>query len=261
VPSIPLIASSIMSKKLAEGLDGLVLDVKVGRGAFMKDLDGAHRLARLMAGIGATHGTTVVAIPTNMDQPLGRAVGNANEMVESLEVLEGNGPADLIDVVYRLGEEMLVIAGVTADRTAARTRLREAVESGAALEKLIEVVEAQDGDPTPLREPDRFPVADHHYDVTAGSAGFVTRADALDIGVGALRLGAGRERKEDGIDPAVGVLVEVKVGDRVEHGSVLARIAWNERRRFEAALPLVEGAFTIGDTAPEPLTLVYEEVT
>ncbi len=261
VPSIPLISSSIMSKKLAEGLDALVLDVKVGRGAFMKDLDGARRLAETMVGIGASHGTTVVAVLTDMNQPLGRAVGNANEMVESIEVLHGGGPTDLLEVVYRLGSEMLVVTGTAEDRAEARARLEQAVADGSAFDKLVEVVEAQGGDTGHLHHPERFPTADHEHLITASRSGFVSTVDALDIGVGALRLGAGRERTDDGIDPAVGVVVEAKVGDRVSTGDPLARVSWNDRSRFDAALPVIERAFTISDAPPAATALIHEEIT
>jgi pyrimidine-nucleoside phosphorylase len=261
VPSIPLIASSIMSKKLAEGLDALVLDVKVGTGAFMKDLGRARLLAETMVGIGRAAGTGVTALLTDMNQALGRTVGNANEMVESIEVLRGGGPADLVEIVYRLGEEMLLRGGTTDDRSDARSRLEQAVSSGAAFEKLVEVVTAQGGDPAVLHDPARFPTAGNEHVVGAPRSGFVSRADALDIGVAALRLGAGREAKEDVIDPSVGIVVEVNVGDEVEAGRPLARIAWNDSGRLAVAAPLVERAFTIEEGPVDVPPLVYGEVS
>jgi pyrimidine-nucleoside phosphorylase len=260
VPSIPLIASSIMSKKLAEGLDALVLDVKVGRGAFMKQIEDARRLASTMVGIGAGRGTRVGAVITDMNQPLGRAVGNANEMVESIEVLRGGGPPDLRALVLRLGEDMLLAGGAAGGRDEARSRLERAVESGEALAKLVETVEAQGGDPAVIHDPGGFPTAAGEHVVTAPRPGFVHAADALGIAVGALRLGAGRERKEDDIDPSAGVLVEVKIGDRVDAGDPLARIAWNDRERLAAAVTAIEPAFEIGDEPRPPATLIYEEV-
>ena len=258
VPSIPLIASSIMSKKLAEGLDALVLDVKVGRGAFMKDLDRARLLAETMVGIGRSVGTPVVAVLTDMNQPLGRAVGNANEIVEAIEVLKGGGPPDLVEVCYRLTEEMLVLGGIEADRPAARRRLQEAISSGAAFEKLEQVVEAQDGDPRVLHDPSLLPRAGHEEVVTAPRDGYVARIDAFDIGTAALRLGGGRERKEDAIDPAVGLSVEVKVGDRVETGQPLAVVAWNNGGKLADSLPMITAAFEISDQLGTPL--VYGEL-
>jgi pyrimidine-nucleoside phosphorylase len=261
VESIPLISSSIMSKKLAEGLDGLVLDVKVGRGAFMKRPEESRTLAETMVGIGHSYGTPVRALLTDMNQPLGAEVGNACEVVESVEVLKGGGPADLVEVTYRLGEEMLVLGGVAANRVEARARLQAAVASGAAFEKLVEVVEAQGGDPAVIHDPSRLPVAPHRHEVTAARGGYLTRCDALDLGVAAMRLGAGRERKEDAIDPGVGLRVMAKVGDPVEKGQPLVRLAWADSGRLAQALPLVERALEIGEERPAPPPLIHGEVS
>jgi pyrimidine-nucleoside phosphorylase len=261
VESIPLISSSIMSKKLAEGLDGLVLDVKVGRGAFMKHPEESRTLAETMVGIGRSYGTPVRALLTDMNQPLGAEVGNACEVVESVEVLRGGGPADLVEVTYRLGEEMLVLGGVAADRTEARARLQGAVASGAAFEKLVEVVEAQGGDPAVIHDPSLLPVAPHHHEVPAARSGYLTRCDALDLGVAAMRLGAGRERKEDAIDPGVGLRVLAKVGDPVEKGQPLVRLAWADSGRLAQALPLVERALEIGEERVAPPPLIHGEVS
>jgi thymidine phosphorylase len=167
VPAIPLIASSIMSKKLAEGLDALVLDVKVGRGAFMKDGDRARELARVMVGIGRSYGVSTVALLTDMSQPLGREIGNASEVSESIEVLRGGGPADLLEVTYRLGEEMLLAAGIHRDHFGARAMLEARVKSGAAFDKLVETVLAQGGDPTVLEDPSLLVRAPHQEMVVA----------------------------------------------------------------------------------------------
>jgi pyrimidine-nucleoside phosphorylase len=258
VPSIPLIASSIMSKKLAVGLGALVLDVKVGRGAFMKDLDRARLLAETMVGIGKARGTPVVAVLTDMNQPLGRMVGNANEIAESVEVLRGGGPHDLVEVIYRLGEEMLLIAGVESKRADARERLEKAISSGAAMEKLEQVTIAQGGDPAVLHDLSLLPRAANEQVVIARESGYIARIDAFDIGTAGLRLGAGRERKEDDIDPAVGLAIEVKTGDEVAAGQPLARIYWNDESRLADALPLTEGAFEISSQLGTPL--IYGEV-
>lgn len=258
VPSIPLIASSIMSKKLAVGLGALVLDVKVGRGAFMKDLDRARLLAETMVGIGKAHHTPVVAILTDMNQPLGRMVGNAVEIAESIDVLHGGGPRDLVEVVYRLAEEMLILAGIEANRADARARLQAAISSGAAFEKLEQIVVAQGGDPSALHDLSKLPTAQNEHAVRAQQGGYVARIDAFDIGTAALRLGAGRERKEDEIDHAVGLAVEVKVGDEVESGEPLAQIYWNDDAKLANALPMVDGAFEISEHLGTPL--VYGEV-
>jgi pyrimidine-nucleoside phosphorylase len=260
VPSIPLIASSIMSKKLAEGLDGLVLDVKVGSGAFMQDIGDARRLAETMLAIGASHGTTVVALITDMSQPLGREVGNASEIRESVEVLKGDGPADLTEVTMCLGAEMLVLGGIDPDPDAARARLAESVASGAAFAKLCEVTAAQGGDIAVLEDPSLLPVAEHHHAVTASRDGYVLRADARDIGVGAMRLGAGRATKDDEIDPAAGTTVAVKVGDRVAAGDTLATLHFGSDAGLAAAIELTGRAFEIGDDPVAAPPLIHEEV-
>ena len=260
VPSIPLISSSIMSKKLAEGLDALVLDVKTGRGAFMKDLSDARVLAATMVGIGRAHGTAVTAVITDMSQPLGREVGNACEIVESVDMLRGGGPADLVEITYTLAEHMLVMVGIAPDRADARARLEQSVRSGAALAKLVEVVEAQGGDPAVLENTALLPSADNELVISAVRSGVVSRCDALDLGVAASRLGAGRATKEDTIDPGVGLTVEVKIGDPVAPGDLLLRIRWNDPRRLEDALALTEGAIVVDDGQAVPPTLIYEEV-
>jgi len=260
VPSIPLIASSIMSKKLAEGLDALVLDVKVGSGAFMKDIARSRELARTMVGIGASYGTPVSALITDMSQPLGAAVGNANEIAESVEVLRGGGPSDLVEITYRLGVEMLLMAGVAGDRAAARVQMQRAVSDGRAFAKLEEVVVAQGGDPAVLHDTSLLASAPEETVVTAARGGVVTRCDALDLGVAAVRLGAGRATKEEQIDPGVGFTVCAKVGDEVAPGDPLVRIRWREQRRLAEAMPLVERALVIGDGPATPPPLVHEEV-
>ena len=260
VPSIPLISSSIMSKKLAEGLDALVLDVKVGRGAFMKNLEDARLLAETMVGIGAVRGTPVTALLTDMSQPLGDEIGNASEIAESVAVLRGEAPYDLTEVTYRLCEEMLLMGGITDDRADARARLEKAVSSGAAFEKLVEVVVAQDGDPSVLEDTTRLPKAPNETVFAAPRAGVLSRCDALDLGVAALRLGAGREKKEDDIDPGVGITVPVGIGDTVEEGQPLATLVWSEEGRLGNAMQLVERAFEIGDEPVEAPPLVYGEV-
>lgn len=260
VPSVPLIASSIMSKKLAEGGDGLVLDVKVGRGAFMKTMDDARELARTMVGIGTAHGTTTVATFTAMDQPLGREVGNANEIAESIDVLEGRGPADLTEVVMHLAAEMLVIAGVAADLESAADRLEEAVSSGAALDRFARVIAAQEGNPAVIQDRALLPRAPHTHRITAERSGYVTGCDALAIGIAGVRLGAGRRSKEDEIDPGVGITLHHKVGDRVDARDTLAEVRYGSEAKLQAALPLLEQAWTLGDAAPVPGPLILGHI-
>ena len=260
VPSIPLISSSIMSKKLAEDLDGLVLDVKVGGGAFMKHEAGARKLAETMVGIGAAHGTKVVAILTDMNQPLGTTVGNALEIHESLDILTATGPADTTEVVFKLGAEMLMLGGLAGTEGEARDAMAGAVESGAALKRFAEVVEAQGGDPRALEDRSLLPVAANTMELPAPRAGFVSRCDALDIGTAAVRLGAGRARKEDDVNPAVGLVIHHKLGAKVASGESLATIHYDDQSRLDAALPLLEGAWSIAASAPTPAPLVIGDV-
>lgn len=260
VPSIPLISSSIMSKKLAEGIDGLVLDVKVGRGAFMREMAGARELAETMVAIGKAHGTATAALITDMSQPLGRAVGNASEIAESVDVLRGGGPADIVEIVYALAAEMLVLGGAVDDPAQARTQLEEAVTTGRAFDKLVEVVDAQGGDPAVLNDTSLLATADGESVVTADRDGVVDRCDALDIAVAAMRLGAGRTTMEDAIDPAVGLTIEVKVGDTVSAGDALARIHYNDAAGLDDALALARRAITVGDGPADPPTLIHEEI-
>ncbi len=260
VASIPLIASSIMSKKLAEGLDALVMDVKVGRGAFMREEAAARELAETMVGIGNAAGIQAVAVLTAMDQPLGDEVGNANEIAESIEVLRGGGPADLLEVVYRLGREMLLLGGITTDPKEADRLLERAVASGDAALKFQEVVAAQGGDPEVVSDPGLLPAAGFTAEIPAGADGYVTRLDALAVGKAAVRLGAGRAAKEDAVDPAVGITLLAKEGDLVEEGDPLARVAYNDEDRLGAAKALLERAWKIGDEPPAPQPIVIGEV-
>ena len=256
VPSIPLISSSIMSKKLAEGLDGLLLDVKTGSGAFMQDLDRARDLARTMVGIGDRHGVNTVALITRMDQPLGREVGNANEMRESIDVLRGEGPPDVVELTLAFGEVMLELGGLEDGRS----RLKDAITSGAALQKLADVVEAQGGDPAVIHDTSLLPAAPHVDVIEAGSDGFVTRCDALTVGTVATRLGAGRERKEDEVDPGVGITVEAKIGEAVTRGQPLATIRHSDPARYSAQRDSLLGAWEIGHEQPDLETLIVERI-
>ncbi|MGH8913117.1 MAG: thymidine phosphorylase [Acidimicrobiia bacterium] len=256
VSSLPLIASSIMSKKLAEGLDGLVLDVKTGSGAFMKDIQGSRELARTMVDIGTRHGVRTTALITWMGQPLGREVGNANEMRESIDVLRGEGPQDVIELTMALGEVMMELAGVEGGRGA----LSGAIESGRALQKLIDVAVAQGGDPSVIESPELLPSCAHEAVITAPRDGFVTACDALTIGVAATRLGAGRERKEDTIDPGVGITLEAKIGDSVDAGQPLARVRYSDPSRWASQEKTLSSAWSIADTPPPTQDLIIERI-
>jgi pyrimidine-nucleoside phosphorylase len=258
VASIPLISSSIMSKKLAEGLDALVLDVKFGSGAFMTDIDRARELAETMVAIGKSHGVDTVALMTDMNTPLGRQVGNANEIVESIEVLRGEGPDDLTEVTMELGVQMLLQTGVASDADAARADLQRCIDDGSALEKFMEVVEAQGGDPAAIENPDLLPSTGKHWTIEAKRTGYVSVCDARSIGVAGMRLGAGRARKEDTIDPAVGITVLAKPGDEVEVGTPLAVLEYRHQARLDEALRILDDSWTITEDAPEPTPLILD---
>lgn len=260
VESIPLIAGSIMSKKLAEGIDALVLDVKVGAGAFMKRIEDARRLARTLAGIGRGMGKKVSALLTAMDEPLGRAVGNALEVVETVELLRGGGPADLREVTVALTAEMLVLGGVARTEDA-RARVEAAIADGRGLAKLEEIVRAQGGDPAAIREPDRLPRAPRTFDLAAPAGGFVRAIDAEAVGLAAVALGAGRARVEDRVDPAVGIVVRKKVGDPVERGEPLCTVHEGDRGEpRERVAARLAAAWRIGAEAPPARPLVIERL-
>jgi pyrimidine-nucleoside phosphorylase len=250
VDSVPLIASSVMSKKLAAGADAIVLDVKCGRGAFVATLDDAEALARALVAIGTNAGRETVAYITDMEQPLGRAVGNALEVREAIETLSGRGPTDLESLSLRLGNEMLRMAA------APPTDLRRLISDGTALRKFAQLVEAQSGDPRVVDDPSRLPTAPVQRPVPAREAGKVTAIDALEIGLAGKFLGAGRDRKDAAIDLAVGIVLQKKVGDAVEQGEPLATI---HARTDQAALQVASrlaAAFRVATSArPRPLLL------
>ncbi|HEY1916379.1 MAG TPA: thymidine phosphorylase [Streptosporangiaceae bacterium] len=248
VESIPLIASSIMSKKIAEGTSSLVLDVKVGSGAFMRDLDDARELATTMVALGGEHGVRTSALLTRMDIPLGRAVGNAVEVTESVATLRGAGPADLTEVTLALATEMLALAGVDADPAAA-------LADGRALARYRDMIIAQGGDPdAPL------PRAAHTRVVTAERDGWLHRLDARSVGVAAWRLGAGRARKEDPVDPAAGVLCLVKPGERVTRGQPVLELHASDEGRFAGAQAALAGAIEVAGSQPEIPSLILERI-
>ena len=254
VESIPLISSSIMSKKIAEGTQSLVLDVKVGRGAFMKTVENARTLAQTMVGIGHRAGVNTVALLTNMDTPLGFTAGNALEVRESLEVLSGRGPSDVRELSIRLAEEMLLAAGL--DITLPEHNPTMALDDGRALDVWNQMVRAQGGDPeAPL------PVAAHRREVRAVEAGIVVDLDAYSIGVAAWRLGAGRARKEDAVSAGAGVVWHVREGDDVKAGDLLFELFADEESRFDGGLEALATAIKIGSDRPTARPLVLEKIT
>jgi pyrimidine-nucleoside phosphorylase len=260
VESIPLIASSIMSKKLAEGIDALVPDVKVGGGAFMKTSEQARVLARAMIDIGAMMGRKVIALLTDMNQPLGRTVGNALEVAEAIELLLGSAAADLTEVTMALGAEMLVIGGKAKDEGEARAMLKRSIESGAALSKMREIIRWQGGDPLVLEDVSRLPHARGTCVLSSPSAGFVSGIDAEAIGMAAMLLGAGRETADGQIDPAVGIVLWRKVGNAVAPGESLAEIHYNKEERLEDVKSRILQAFRFSAVAPTASRLVLERL-
>ncbi len=260
VESVPLITASIMSKKIAEGIDGLVLDVKTGRGAFMKTLDDSRRLARSLVDTGRRAGVRTEALITSMDAPLGRAVGNALEVVECLETLKGRGPDELTDLSLRLAARMVRLGGAAASEDEAERMVRRALDSGAALEKWRQIVAHQGGDPRTVDDYQRLPSAPGRHLVRATRSGYVALLDAERIGRASVALGAGRNRVEDAVDPGVGIVVQATVGDPVREGEPVLEIHYREGAALEAALERLEGAIEIEDGLPERLPLVIEEI-
>lgn len=249
VEAIPLIASSIMSKKIAEGTDALVLDVKVGAGAFMKDLDMARELARTMVDLGSDAGVKTAALLTNMSVPLGLTAGNALEVQESLDVLAGGGPADVVELTVALAREMLALAGK------GDVDVEAALKDGRAMDKWKAMIRAQGGDPdAPL------PVAEHTEDILAQADGVITDMDALDVGVAAWRLGAGRARKEDPVQAVAGVQIHKKPGERVAKGDKLFTLHTATPERFERAKEVLADTVTIGNAYEGPKSIVLDRI-
>ena len=260
VPCIPLIASSIMSKKLAEGIDALVLDVKTGSGAFMQRREDARTLAETMVRIGEGAGRRVRALITDMDAPLGECVGNAIEVVESIEVLRGGGPADLRELTVELGAEMLVLGEVASDLEAARETLRAHLDDGRAAERFGRIIEAQGGDPRVIDDLSLLPNAPTVAPFVAPRAGFVTGFACADVGRAAMALGAGRAKKEDAVDPGVGLVVRARRGDRVEAGEPLVEIRARDEATRAACIERLATAIHIGEEAPIVPPLVLERI-
>ncbi|QRN99784.1 thymidine phosphorylase [Archangium violaceum] len=260
VDCIPLIASSIMSKKLAEGIDALVLDVKVGSGAFMKKVEDARTLARTMIGIGAEMGRKVTALLTDMDQPLGRAVGNALEVVEAVEMLRGRAPEDYTEVTLALTAEMLVLGRKAASVDEARQKLARAIQDGSAVRKFKEIVQAQGGDPRAIDDYGLLPRARSTVDVLASQGGFVTAIDTEAVGMAAVVLGAGRQRVDSIIDPAVGFTLLRKVGEPVKAGEPIVRIHFSEEGPVKEVKERLLAAYHFGPQAPASRPLVVERL-
>ncbi|HCD4269883.1 TPA: pyrimidine-nucleoside phosphorylase [Enterococcus faecium] len=259
VDSLPLIASSIMSKKIAAGADAIVLDVTTGDGAFMKNIEDARRLAKTMTNIGKLANRETVAVISDMSEPLGEAIGNSLEVVEAIETLQGNGPEDLVEMCYALGSQMVVLAGKAKTIDEARTLLQEALESGKALAKFKEMIQNQGGDPTIVEKPERILTARYTMELPAKQSGVVSKIVANELGIAAMMLGAGRKTKEDGIDHAVGLKLHKKIGDTVTKGESLLTIYSNDEE-ISSVIELLYKNIEIGESAMKP-TLIHDIIT
>jgi pyrimidine-nucleoside phosphorylase len=260
VQSIPLIASSIMSKKIAGGAHRIVLDVKLGSGAFMKDLGSARELAETMVWIGKQTGREAVALLSDMNQPLGCAVGNTLEMREAIDTLRGGGPLDFRLHCIEVASQMLFLGKLAHDKAQAKKMAEEALASGKALERFRELIEAQGGDATYVDQPEKLPAALLRKDITAPSSGFLSKVDALLVGESSVLLGAGRAKKGDPIDHAVGIIVHHKVGDQVERGEPLLTLYASRELAINEALGHLGSALEISKTPVEPLPLFYDVI-
>lgn len=260
VESIPLITASILSKKVAEGAESLVFDVKFGSGAFMRDFDDAEKLARSLVDTGAAMGKRVVALLTDMDQPLGRAVGNFLEVEECLDCLEGRGPGDLMEVTLELAARMAVLGGVAGDAAEGRARCEKAIASGAAMERFLANVASQGGDVARMMALRGRYRSAQVAELRAPRSGWIGRIDAKDVGLASVTLGVGRNRTEDEVAPDAGVLLAAVAGDRVAEGD-LVMTAWGaDADRLRSALPLLEGSVEYADRPPEARKLVVKEL-
>ena len=259
VNSIPLIASSIMSKKLAAGADAIVLDVKTGDGALMKSMEDSEKLAREMVSIGNQIGRRTMAIISDMSQPLGFAIGNALEVKEAIDTLKGQGPADLTELVLTLGSQMVVLADKAKTLDEAREKLQTVIQNGQAIEKFKTLIEAQGGDSSVVDHPEKLASAPYQIALPALKSGYVSRIIADQIGIAAMQLGAGRATKDDVIDPAVGIVLHKKVGDKVEQGEALLTIHANTDK-LDAIKQKLYDNITISDSAKEP-QLIYKIIT
>ena len=261
VESIPLICGSIMSKKIAEGIGALVLDVKVGKGAFMKTEADARALATSLVAIGNASGVRTEAFLTAMDTPLGRAVGNANEVIESIETLKGLGPPDLEELSVTLAARMLVLAGVAPEMTDAVSRVRRALASGEGVERFRRMVAQQGGDPRIVDDYSLLPSVDGSHVIVAPRAGYLASLDAYLVGRASMLLGAGREKASDVIDPGVGIVIRAKPGDWVGAGDPVLELSYRDARRLPDASRMAEAAMRIDDAAPAPAPLILDEIS
>ncbi len=261
VDNMSLIASSIMSKKIASGADAICLDVKCGSGAFMKTLEDAEALAKAMVDIGNHVGRHTMAIVSDMNQPLGYAVGNALEIIEGIETLKGNGPEDLTQLTVTLASHMLVLAKVCTTLEEAEQKVQEVIQNGKAIEKLQEWIALQGGNPDAVVDYRLLPQAGHQKEVILGQDGFVSGIDAESVGKAALVLGAGRETKESDIDLSVGIIIHKKIGDAIKADDIVATIHYNDEQKCKAAEQILKAAYSVSHEKVEPNTLIYKVIS
>ena len=260
VESIPLITSSIMSKKLSEGINGLVLDVKLGSGAFMKDLDSARELATSMVQMGNSFGVKTIAAITDMDQPLGMAIGNSLEVIESIDAMEGKGPEDLMEVTFYLGALMLKVANIEADIKAGEKRLKQLIDNGSALRKFKEMVEMQGGNPEIIKRSTLLPHSCLSVDIFSKKSGYIRAMNAEAIGTASMILGAGRERMDSIIDHSAGILLKKKTGDFMGKNEIICTFFTNDESAVDKAREVFLGAITLGKNHPEKRKMIIEVI-
>ncbi len=260
VDNLSLIAGSVMSKKIAAGSDKIVLDVKTGSGAFMKSVEDAAALGRMMVAIGKLAGKETHAFVTDMNQPLGNAVGNALEVREAIEILQGKHAGDLKELSIALAVRMLVLGEVFESRKQADEKVRSVIEDGSALEKFSKMIELQGGDPKVTEDVSLLPAAESLIEIKAERAGYLTAMDTESLGMSALLLGAGRTKKSDPIDPAVGYWIRKRLGDYVEKGDVLAEFHVNDKKNLDEAVAKFKDALTVGEKSPGNRKLIYSEI-
>lgn len=261
VDSIPLIASSIMSKKIAGGADKIILDVKFGSGAFMKNYDDALKLGSLMVKIGGLAGRETVAYITDMDQPLGLAIGNSIEVIEAAETLKGRGNEDLLSLCLEFASEMMVLAEIESDKEKAIERLKASIDAGEALKKCKEIIANQGGNPEVLEDYSLLPKAKYELEVVAPTDGFVKQIDAIRLGITSMKIGAGRQKKDDVIDPAVGIWIYKKVGDKVTKGEAFAKILANDEEKLHWAAEESKAAFEFSREPIARRKVIWAKIT
>ncbi|MCH2448980.1 MAG: thymidine phosphorylase [Gracilimonas sp.] len=260
VESIPLIAGSIMSKKLAEGIDALVLDVKAGSGAFMKTTEDAIKLGEALVGIGTQFEKETIAYVTNMNQPLGYKIGNWLEVEECIDAMNGNGPDDIMEITYLLSGTMVYLGGKAATVKEGIEISKEMIETGAAFDKWLDIVEEQGGDVEMIKSPEKYPKAEYEFEIKSNKDGFVSEMDSFEIGMASVELGAGRKKKEDDVDPQAGIVLKKKIGDKITKGETILAGYTNKPSAIEAASDQLFGAVTIAEAKPEEVNLISHTI-